>query len=276
MTRHLFLVFFLVLGTISTQSYGKVIVWDMNGVLTRVSHSGVIKEVGLLNLLGYSLTKFKSPLPVIFKGLEEIWGQQECTEDNLFACHGPTPLPQAMCHWQTGKLTGQEIIDNFSEHVSNSTLQSMVRAMFTPEVLAKHTHLIEEGSQLLETYDTSDNTMVILSNFDPRGFSLLLKKEELEVIFKHFEPENIIVSGNYQTMKPHREIYEILKKRLVEIDERFSDPDFLKTNSLFLDDQKENVAGALKSGITAVQVPNKDYNKAKIILHEMAFAKKSS
>ena len=87
-------------------------------------------------------------------------------------------------------------------------------------------------------------------------FEKIYNKPEMKKIFKYFKAQNILISGLLKTMKPYNAMYDELKKRLIELDERFKDPLFMQEECIFLDDQPENVEGAQKNGIPAILVDN--------------------
>lgn len=276
----LFSLLFFCSGTFTPLTQSKIVVWDLGYVCFETSTWGILKEIGLWNVILYG----GNPLPATFRALESVWGLQVPDDNCPAACHCAEPLSQAMCNWQKGTLSGTEIINKLCEKIDNNELdhilssnrekrvtKALTSSMFDSKILAKHMHPIDEGVKLLERCDTEENTMVILSNFDPKSFEELYNKSESKPIFDHFRPENIIISGHIGMIKPYNSIYDKLKERLIELDERFADPEFMQKECIFLDDQQENVEAAIANGIPAVQVENLNYKKARQILQERDF-----
>jgi 2-haloacid dehalogenase len=80
-----------------------------------------------------------------------------------------------------------------------------------------------------------------LTNWSHETFPVAREKYDF---LKHFE--GIVVSGEEKTRKPFDDIYEILLSRY----------EIIPGRALFIDDNPDNVAGAKKAGIHAVQFHN--------------------
>lgn len=266
----LFFYLSLFMGCLSSLCYGKVVVWDMNGVLTETSKIDMALEIGIPRLALSFFTK-GHPRAQVFKKLLEMNGEQKPSKGELVARYGKQPLPEAMCQWQRGEITGENLVKAFAKTNATGTAKATAAAMFTPSVLARHMHPIKKGLELFKRCRDAGNTMIILSNYDSAGFALLKEKPEMAEIFNFVKEEDILVSGKLGVMKPDSSIYGMLLARLVEIDRRFAEKDFLEKNCLFLDDQPENVSGAIANGVPSVLVKKKNYRPAVKLLEKRGF-----
>ena len=258
----------------------KVIVFDLGGVCFETSKTGMAREVNALGLL-FNKMAGGDPQARMFEFLNETFGHQVPTNPDeaqdfwLYATgHGMT-LPEIWCENMRGTCSSQELLERSEPHFETffessrelKLIKGLMQAIFDPEIIAKHMYPIKKGAKLVaDVAQKEGNTCMVLSNFAADAFDALYAKKESQKIFKHIAQENLIVSGHIGLMKPHADIYEYLKAKLIAMDERFADPVFLKQECIFIDDQIENIIAARKCGITALWLSDGDYKKLR---HEL-------
>lgn len=255
--------------------FSKVIIFDLNNVLFTTSRWGMAREIGLwkliINKLGGGDIK-KS----VFTFLEQAFGKQEPYNpsdqpDSLaYAMGDGIILPQIWCDNMCGALSSDELIKQCMKKINayfphgneRKLIKKFIKKVFNPAVFADNTSPIEQGAALLvQCAEQKDTTIMILSNLAADTFDALYKKTESRIIFDHVKPENLIISGKVGMLKPDPALYELVRKRLIALDSRFTDPYFLSQNCVFIDDQFENIVGARKAGIPSLWLTDGDYTK---------------
>lgn len=111
---------------------------------------------------------------------------------------------------------------------------------------------IEKNIELVKKLKEKGYKLYILSNFHEKAFYKMKEKCEFEKIFHGY-----IVSFENHLLKPEKEIYEVLLKRFELVPEE----------TLFIDDIKENIDGAIGVGIQGKQLKN--YNELEKILKSL-------
>lgn len=254
----------------------KVVLFDLGGVLFDTSKRGMAGEVVCFDCFIYALG-FKNPANlknIAFKFLDTITKPQAPPIGSELAMAEDNVMPGLMCEWMMGNSTGPEIItfvnekidsgdyDNlFSSSIEKRLVKKVVRAIFNPATLAKHTHPIKKGIELLKAcaQRKDDLKLMLLSNYAADAFEELYNRTEAQKIFKYIPPENFVVSGFIHTMKPYGTIYEYLKK------EYHLDP----AECVIVDDQEENIEAAKKAGFETVFIKNGNFDQARKELVEM-------
>lgn len=270
----LHLIFSLLFLT-NLQILPKVVVFDLGGVCFESSQFGMAREVNALGLL-FNKMAGGDPKMRMFDFLNESFGAQQPVNPEdaqdawYYAMGGDLPLPEIWCENMRGTCSSQELLTRCEEHFETffdspreqNLIKSLMNAIFNPEIIAKHMHPIKKGVKLVANVAQKEgNTCMVLSNFAADSFDALYAKKESQKIFKHITQENLIVSGHIGMMKPHANIYEYLKTKLVAMDARFADPFFLTQECIFIDDQIENVIAARKCGITSLWLSDGNYKK---------------
>ncbi len=237
--------------------------------------SGMTWEIGISNSANFFfsyLAHGKKPSEFkryihqrLFDVLSKIGGEQVSVDGNLLAkSTGEWVSPQIMCDWFAGTITGEEIYKNVCEKIdeldkksyfiSNHEklfIRATIRAMFDSKVLGNNMKPIEAGVKILEacaekldTLGNQEHKLYILSNMDKETFEIIYNNPENQKIFKHFRPENIIVSAHIGLIKPHRNIFE---HTLAHI--KAQNPDVKNEDCVFIDDRLENRIAAESCGI---------------------------
>jgi FMN phosphatase YigB (HAD superfamily) len=271
------------------------IIFDLNGVLLETSRANTAKHAISLfwdklkfsncslytplgcvkDFIGY-IWKYKTvPFRVkhdVFRFLEETYGKQHPPKGDFAARGDGVELPQIMCDWLKGTISGREIIkkthaeiDRSEAFVNNpiksSLYKAVIEAMFDPAIHAQHTHPLESGIDVLRRFaqEKDENgdpryRLLILSNYDPDSFQLIKEKDECKQLFEHFADDNICISGYEDTIKPYDSMYQLFKQQYI-IEKHGLSPE----QCLFIDDQDVNVKGAENNGIPAYHLKNGNY-----------------
>lgn len=236
----------------------KVIIWDLGNTLIKVSKMSFIKNVGLKDLLGYVFCDGKSPKRIkeqvfgILDNLsnEKCYREYRATDQDCF-------LPEIMCKWLEGKITGQEVYfqavdfieDNEDMFISDRhkrIIKKIIKGIFIPEVFSKSIKPIKSVIKLLNKCAKNNHELFILSNLDSDTLNCIKNSKKTNKIFKYFEANNIVISADVGLIKPDPSIYNYV------INNYKLDPN----DCIFIDDQIENVITAQNIGIKAILFKN--------------------
>lgn len=262
----------------TTKRTPKVLIWDLGGTLLTTDKLGMASHIGLTDFLWYPLLDGKYPQNIQDKVFDVLGGLVTCGKTILsLGANSPDGrmLPAVMCDWLAGKERGDSITKRAHAHINDleknnqfyfsSTrekrlVENTIDAMFDPKILAKNTKIIKPAVRLLENcYRQLDHTgkplhrMLVLSNWDSISFTNLYHSDQGNKIFKYFKPEDIIISGDIQLIKPDTALFRYM------IDAHKLNPQ----DCIFIDDQAENCAAAKKVGMDAILLTNGDYGTLK-------------
>jgi FMN phosphatase YigB (HAD superfamily) len=242
-----------------------VIVWDLGYVCFAPKKLNMAWSIGLPSLIYHKITGGGDIKKKMFDFLTKTFGKQDPINPNdpkrswTYVMGDGFILPKIWCDHMKGALSGKEVLEQaypkmesyFTCESERNLVKSLMEHIFNPETFAQHMYPIDETAKLMkELMSDGSNSCMVLSNFGSDAFDAIYNNENSEPIFKHVPPENIIVSGHVGMLKPHANIYEHLKNKLIAQDERFADAQFLEKECIFIDDQIENVIAARMAGIT--------------------------
>ncbi len=166
-------------------------------------------------------------------------------------------LPQLVRDWFAGFISDSEMLAKALKRIQaapnfdgqeRELVQSILRWIFTPDLFAKSIQPKQNMVSLLEKCSKTGSSRYVLSNWDRESFLKMYQRPELQVIFKHFASEHIYASGLIGYVKPDPAIYHYLLER-----EKLNPKD-----CIFIDDQKNNVDGAIKCGMQAIHFEHND------------------
>lgn len=245
----------------------KTVIFDWNGVLGESSRWGTIKEIGLGSIMLYLLSG-NNPTRLshtLFDVLEHCYGPQKITGRTAYG--DGQPLPEIMCAWLRGDITGPEIAHQtclmidygecdclLSSPFSKRCLKRILRTVFDPVFFAKNTTLIPEGIDLVRACKAAGHNVLILSNLDAESFPELVRcnpeaQELVALINDTPGKNNIIISGDIGLIKPDPAIFDYVIKTYGVRPE----------DCCLIDDQKENIDAAHTAGFNAIWLKNYDY-----------------
>jgi FMN phosphatase YigB (HAD superfamily) len=238
------------------------IIWDLSGTLLRPSPVQLSKQ----ELKDYSLVFYlwsgKSEATLVdqlaLKVLHTL-GEQSGPEEEIIRVHTGEPAPEIICSYVGGLITSQQAWQQIqpafeswkSTHAENaeyfSQIERVMKAFFTPEVLARCMEPIAESNELLREIayhqqKTGRGSLYILSNWDSESFDLIYEKFRTSV-FSHFKREHIVISGDAKALKPDPQIYRYFLSKY----------HLNPSSCFFIDDQPENLIAANHFGIAGAR-----------------------
>lgn len=235
------------------------IIFDMNGVLTKTSQIKAMRALEAKNIGKYLLFNWRSPKHVR-KPLYRL--MNEVIPGPITGARDPYGdlMPHAMCEWQKGTMTPQEILAKLMPHlegrwnrfifankVEQEFAAKLAELMFSPRKLIDQMEINKDGVQFLKDCKKLGYRICILSNWDPESFALARKRFDRE-IFQYCD--EVIVSGEVGMMKPEQALFQYTLA-------------LIGPNCIFIDDQRENVIAARNAGITTIQCTNPNFKKVR-------------
>lgn len=262
----------------TTKRTPKVIIWDLGGTLLKTDKFGMASHIGLSDFIWYPLLDGKYPQSIQEKVFDVLDGLVTFGKTiTSLGANSPDGkiLPAVMCDWLAGKEKGDSISKRARAHIAHlekknqfyfssnrekRLVENTIDAMFDPKVLAKNTKIIKPAVRLLENcyrqtdlYGNRLHKMLVLSNWDSISFDNLYHSDQGNKIFKFFKPEDIIISGDIQLIKPDLALFHHMIKQ-----HKLNPQD-----CIFIDDQAENCEAAKKVGMDAILLVDGDYGKLK-------------
>lgn len=252
---------------INSFTFAKVIIWDFGGITFNPNKWGVAMNIGIHHFIFYAIADFQNPniQKMLFEFLEEI--KRESGKDKYLSAGTAEgmPLPPIMCDWQSGKISGPEIIKKAKENIkelgklgyfrSNREkilVEKTISAMFDPKTLAKNVYPVKQGIDLLKECalaknpdGSRKNLNIAFSNWDPLSFDIFYKLNKDS--FKYFD--EIVVSGHIGLIKPDKDAYEYILRKF----------NLNPRDCILIDDQEVNAQGAKKCGIKTILLKNWNY-----------------
>ncbi|MBA2307133.1 HAD-IA family hydrolase [Candidatus Dependentiae bacterium] len=251
----------LMSGSCSRAESPKVLIWDLGGVLLCNSKLTYVCSIGFKPIISYVLTERTAPWKfsaTIQKRLFEVL-HTICVEDHAIGKGSCIPggiiMPPVLWAFQAGLLDASECIKRSKEalqslqikgHFKNfqekELIERIICATFTPALSVSSCSLRTETMKIVRELasqrypdGTKKYTLLVLSNWDPWSFVGIRKKFSIELSYF----DDVIISGDINLMKPMHQIFKyILEKHNVS-----------REDCIFIDDQFENIKGALSFGI---------------------------
>ncbi|TET06052.1 HAD family phosphatase [Candidatus Dependentiae bacterium] len=240
------------LGLYSTNCLSTNVVFDLGGVLFDINYGlmyrHICKQAGF-TFLYYLLTKRENPRDLLFQVLNDI--NLPDIEQKGACDEVGNPLPKALVHWLQGTASNQEIRDtvesvleeDFScyEAVEKRVIKTIVNGIFDSKYTTSMLSLNKDGAELVQKCIKYGHKVFILSNMDAESFDVLCR--QYPDFFDLFD--GVVVSAKVHLIKPDPAIFRYL------LDTYQLDPQ----ETVFIDDQEENVKAAETVGIHAIQCP---------------------
>lgn len=239
------------------------IIFDFNGVLFNISRSKAVGKLGFGKLLSYTFSGNDAHdlENKMFELLYSLDGKPSVQGDTLIPLHKDKPLPNIMCRWLRGEITGEEVIKTLHNHITKldqenffessaekKLITNLVDIFFDTSVRATLYKPLKKGIALLKKCKNEGHKVYLLSNIDQELINLLQEKHP--DLFNLFD--GIVVSSTVGMMKPDANIYRYTLSH-------FSlDP----ATCCFIDDQPENIQGARNAGIQGVVFDHEHYRQA--------------
>lgn len=240
------------LGLYSTNCLSTNVVFDLGGVLFNINYGlmyrQICKQAGF-SFLYYLLIKRKNPRDLLFQVLNDI---DLSDSEQKGACDDAgNPLPKALVHWLQGTASNQEIRnmvesvleEDFScyEAVEKRVIKTIVNGIFDSKYTTSILSLNKDGAALVQKCIKHGHKVFVLSNIDAESFDVLYR--QYPDFFDLFD--GVVASAKVHLMKPDPAIFRYL------LDTYQLDPQ----ETVFIDDQEENVKAAETVGIHGIQCP---------------------
>lgn len=257
----------LFLGASITPPKTTAILFDLNGVLFRLSSLKSAGHLGIGTTLSYVMQggKIEHLEEKFFKILHQLDPDLYPNEE-LMPMHKEAVLPKIMRDWLTGTVDGYDAITRVNNRIdylastkdffANKTEVELIRKItslaFDPKIRINIYKPIKKGIELVRACKKRGHEVYLISNMDVELVELL--KEIHPDIFELFD--GTIISANINTIKPYPDIYmyTLMAYNL--------NPD----HCYLIDDQHENLRGAKDVGIQGFLC---DHRKYRDVIREM-------
>lgn len=228
------------------------IIIDLGNTLIKTKKLPIASKIGMFNLMGHTLTHWKSPRKDFYKFLESV----KAPHDKIVAYdENHRKLPCIMNDWLKG-VPSKKILKKVAKAQPSKFNWKLAQIVFDPKIVSKSTKLIKKGVQFVHECRAEGHNVYILANQSAEAFELI--KAQYPDFFKLFS--GIIISGTCALAKPDPAIFNHL---LVTYN---LDPE----NCFFIDDQLENIASANQLGLATCKVKSKGgAHKFKKVRHDI-------
>lgn len=225
----------------ASTSQKKVIIFDVDGVLTDTNYLKAASVIGYSKILNFMATgsipsqkhlmKALQDCPAISKDIVYRKGQQ---------------LPAIMIDYKTGKVSYAQGRKAMLDHIEKSNkssiekdyLNSLCTMMTTPELLIATKVVVPGAIELLKELKSKGYKLYILSNGERS--SLELSQQKFPELFYQFD--NSMVASDEKVLKPNPQAFHnFLEKFKIQ-----------PSQAVFIDDTQENIQAAHKLGITSI------------------------
>jgi HAD superfamily hydrolase (TIGR01509 family) len=208
-------------------------IFDLGGVLFNTNKSAVTHKAGLLKLAFFALSTMSNPVQHFLL----YWAKLTLIpKTEIIPCDETgQQLPEIMCDWLKG-IPSKKILAKIEQKLTTAhPLWDLANAIFEPKSMAETQELIKEGTMFVQECIAQGHCVYILSNWDAESFThIYMKYPEFFSLFS-----GIVISGDCGLLKPDPKIYQhLLLEYGLDASECF-----------FIDNQPENIYGALQTGI---------------------------
>lgn len=267
----------------NTMLEGKVIIWDLVGVLFEPNKMGmgmhIVKQAtgsGFWNMLKIAMVvpseaHMKQMVRDVLEQIQSEEPRDKCFPDEDGLCISPVHCDYLACRIPSGELKekiNKSIEQLASEGYFKNDLQkklvaSTLETIFTPHLYAYYMRPVKKGIALLKecadiksAHGQPRNQMMILSNWDCESFPFLQQEKANQKVFQYFKQENIFISGQFKNidgLKPCDWIFNYL------IDFKKLKP----SDFILIDNSPANIQAAQKHGMHAILVNKGNYKEAR-------------
>lgn len=231
----------------------KNIIFDMVGVLFKFNTRKQLQELGLFQTARYLLTHFKNPIKAFLHTMDKLARKEGITNKHIK--YKQYYLPICAVEYFSGfKNTYQTVhtikkkieqldLSHFASNLEKKIVADITQMLFSSDKimygLVPNKKLI---SSLKKIAKTQHLRLFLLTNIDKQTFGLL--KKSYKNLFSLFD--GIVTSCDVHLLKPNQAIYQHL----------FTTYKVDPAQSVFIDDQSENIEQANRLGITGIQYQN--------------------
>ena len=160
-----------------------------------------------------------------------------------------TPMPQFWTDYDMGVLSFDQVAEELAAY--RGVEPKFAREMINIAIGKQET--IRPTEKLIDELKAAGYKLYVLSNMSREFIDFLRTKE----VYSYFDGD--VVSCEVGVVKPMPQIYDILLDRFA----------LVPSQTLFIDDRKENVEAAEAKGINAFHFDRNDYEGSCVKLREM-------
>jgi HAD superfamily hydrolase (TIGR01509 family) len=240
----------------------KNIIFDLIGVLYALDTYAIFRNMGAGSVLRYMIMHQKNPFTIAFAVLNAMHRREQL--DYRVIKYKNNTMPRCITEWQSGIKTNKQALVEIEQYIHTPEAAHLFKNDYEREIVKKIIMAIFNSSSLTaymrpivpnvllvkDLKEHTDHKLYLLSNFDAHAINTLaLTYPEFFSLF-----DGVIVSGQVGLLKPYPEMYNYLLQTY----------DLRPEDSLFIDDQYENVQGAEHVGIPCVLYKNPSQLRKKI------------
>lgn len=234
------------------------IIIDLGGVLIKTKKSVMTDQIGMMNLMGYTFTHFKSPRKDFYTFMDSVKPPtRQSTISHVPYDERHRKIPRSMCEWLKG-VPSQKILKRVSKANPSPLNLKLAQTVFNPAIMSKSKQIIQAGVQFVQECRSQGHDVYILANQDAESFKIFMADHP--DFIKLFS--GVVISGDCALLKPDPAIFKYLLKKY----------DLETSNCFFIDDQKENIEVAKKLGIATYKVDSKrnnpNFKKIRVVLNK--------
>lgn len=205
---------------------------------------------------------------LVFDTLETM-GQQTVPPALLARSHKERVLPQIFCDLLTNTVPYQEAIKRAKKQVKElnnkqsfytsrrqrKLVMEIIKAIFTPQELAKHTAVIKEGADLVKACAArcGNQSLAIIANWDLISLRLLIAAEHTHDVMRYFNPHHVFVSGSMKQLLPQPACFEMALRQL----------NVTPQECVYVSGIRRHAEAAKAFGLKTVFIANGNYSKAR-------------
>lgn len=225
----------------ASTSQKKVIIFDVDGVLTDTSYLKAASIIGYSKILNFMATGTIPSQKHLMKVLQDC---PAISTDKVY--RKGQQLPAIMIDYKTGKVSYAQGRKAMLDHIQKSNksqiekdyLNSLCTMMTTPELLIETKVVVPGAIELLTELKNKGYKLYILSNGERS--SLELSQKKFPEIFNQFDGS--MVASDEKILKPNpQSFYKFLEKFKIQ-----------PSQAVFIDDTQENIQAAQKLGIASI------------------------
>ncbi|MCL4361632.1 HAD-IA family hydrolase [Candidatus Dependentiae bacterium] len=240
----------------------KAVVFDLGGVLCQTDKVAFAKEIfNAKDIINLGFTSIISSDFAIWNFQERVLSlmsemePQICGDNGFIAKYEKSELPEIMCKWFRGELSGRNVYkqvkryfleqyiknpQKFKNKADFNILNRIIKNMFDQQKLSENTKLISDMLDILKELKKQNYELFILSNWSKDSFEIFYNSEHAQEIFELFKSDHIFVSGITGFMKPANSAYQNL------LGYAFAKYGIQPEECVMIDDQPENIEAATK------------------------------
>lgn len=240
----------------------KNIIFDLIGVLYALDTYAIFRTMGVASVMRYMITHRKNPFTIAFAVLHAMHEREQ--HDYRVIKYKHNMMPRCITEWQAGIITNQQALEKiehfiytpeaahlFKNDYERQIVKKIIMAIFNTTSLTAYMRPIVPNVLLVKDLkEHTNHNLYLLSNFDAHAIGTLA--DNYPEFFSLFD--GVIVSGQVGHLKPYPEMYRYLLQTY----------DLRAEDSLFIDDQYENVQGAEHVGIPCLLYKNPDQLRKQI------------